>query len=313
MPKTYSPELTWFRHKLAAEGLSVLTISSYISDLAQVELWVQGRPLSGLNYDTLADYLNTPAMLAKNPRSVARLLSALRHFYAGQLAQGRMHADPSLKLSSPRLGLSLPKDLSETDVEALLAAPDVSTPLGLRDRAMLELLYACGLRVSELVGLEVGQPNLRGGYVRVTGKGSKERLVPMGELAAEWLQRYLDEGRPALVRGNASGAGRRRHGATDLLAPYQAACPCRRYRAAAVAAHPAPCLCHTPAESWRRPARGADAAGALRPVHHADLHPCRQGPFAGPARRAPSTGLIVGGYALFTFCSQTGVAERLII
>ena len=206
MTKTFSPELTWFRHKLAAEGLSVLTISSYISDLAQVELWVQGRPLSGLNYDTLADYLNTPAMLAKNPRSVARLLSALRHFYAGQLAQGRMHADPSLKLSSPRLGLSLPKDLSETDVEALLAAPDVSTPLGLRDRAMLELLYACGLRVSELVGLEVGQPNLRGGYVRVTGKGSKERLVPMGELAAEWLQRYLDEGRPALVRGNASDA-----------------------------------------------------------------------------------------------------------
>jgi len=206
MPKTYSAELTWFSHKLAAEGLSKLTVSAYLSDLAQLEQWVEGRPLSTLDSQTIQSYRELPAMRAKNPRSVARLLSALRHFYAALLAQGRIHADPTMKLNAPSIGLPLPKDLSEADVEALLAAPDVSTPLGLRDRAMLELLYACGLRVSELVGLGVGQPNLRGGYVRVTGKGSKERLVPMGQTAVEWLQRYLEEARPELIKGNASDA-----------------------------------------------------------------------------------------------------------
>lgn len=209
MTKIFSPELTWFRHKLAAEGLSAHTISSYLSDLAPVEAWAreEGRGLlSGLGSMDLRDYLDTEAMQAKKARSQARLLSALRHFYAGLLAQGRIHRDPTMKLDSPRLGLALPKDLSEADVEALLAAPDVATALGLRDRAMLELLYACGLRVSELVGLAVDQPNLRGGYVRVRGKGSKERLVPMGALAAEWLQRYVQEARPKLVQGTGSEA-----------------------------------------------------------------------------------------------------------
>lgn len=206
MPTPHPSELTWFRHKLAAEGLSRQTIASYLSDLAQVAAWAEGRALSGLSGLDLADYLATPAMLAKNPRSVARVLSALRHFYAALLAQGKIAGDPTLKLDSPRLGLALPKDLSEADVEALLAAPRVDTPLGLRDRAMLELLYACGLRVSELVGLTVGQPNLRGGYLRVTGKGSKERLVPMGANAISWLERFLAEGRPALIVGNASEA-----------------------------------------------------------------------------------------------------------
>jgi integrase/recombinase XerD len=206
MTRPLSPELTWFRNKLAAEGLGGQTVSAYLSDLDQLALWAEGRQLAALTSTDLDAYLQTTAQLAKNPRSVARLISALRHFYRALLAQGRIHTDPTLKLDSPRIGRALPKDLSEPDVEALLAAPDIDTPLGLRDRAMLELLYACGLRVSELVGLAVDQPNLRGGYLRVFGKGSKERLVPMGEVATEWLERYIREARPALVQGTGSEA-----------------------------------------------------------------------------------------------------------
>ena len=125
----------------------------------------------------------------------------MRRFYRFLLAQHRITADPTLNLDSPRLGRPLPKDVSEAEVEALLAAPDVATPIGLRDRAMLELLYACGLRVSELVGLRVDQPNLRGGFLRVTGKGAKERLVPMNDTAIEWLVRYVSDARPQLIAG----------------------------------------------------------------------------------------------------------------
>ncbi len=206
MAEVLAAELVWFRNKLAAEGLGQQSVSAYLTDLKQVAAWAEGRALSGLTGADLAAYLATPAMLEKNPRSVARLLSALRHFYRALLAQHKIQADPTLTLSSPRLGLPLPKDLSEADVEALLAAPDLSTPLGLRDRAMLELLYACGLRVSELVGLAVDQPNLRGGFLRVSGKGSKERLIPMGELATDWLVRYMREARPVLVERTGSEA-----------------------------------------------------------------------------------------------------------
>lgn len=203
---TLSPELIWFRNKLSAEGLSKLSVASYLTDLKQVLAWADGRLLATLTSDDLDDYLKTPAMRGKNARSVARLMSALRHFYRAQVNAGKIHRDPTLKLESPRPGRPLPKDLSEADVEALLAAPDVETPIGLRDRAMLELLYACGLRVSELVGLNVAQPNLRGGFVRVFGKGSKERLVPMGEVATEWLVRYLESARPVLIGQSGSEA-----------------------------------------------------------------------------------------------------------
>jgi integrase/recombinase XerD len=128
-------------------------------------------------------------------------LSTLRHFYRTRLRSGAIAADPTLLLDAPKLPRSLPKALSEAQVDALIAAPDVSTPLGLRDRAMFELIYATGLRVSELVGIRTDQINLRQGVARVTGKGNKERLVPLGEQAQDWIERYYAESRPALLRG----------------------------------------------------------------------------------------------------------------
>jgi integrase/recombinase XerD len=133
--------------------------------------------------------------------SVARRLSSVRRFYALQLQQGALRADPTLRVQAPKLPRRLPKNLSEAKVEALLAAPDTKTTLGLRDRAMLETLYATGLRVSELVGLTMAQVSLDMGVVRVLGKGSKERLVPLGEEAISWLKRYLAGSRPALAGG----------------------------------------------------------------------------------------------------------------
>jgi integrase/recombinase XerD len=134
-------------------------------------------------------------------RSNARLLSTLRHFYRIQLRIGAIAQDPTLLLDSPKLPRPLPKALSEGEVEALIRAPDVDTPLGLRDRAMFELIYATGLRVSELIGVRVDQINLRQGVLRVTGKGGKDRLVPIGEEADHWLQRYYAESRPGLAHG----------------------------------------------------------------------------------------------------------------
>jgi len=134
-------------------------------------------------------------------RSNARLLSTLRAFYAQQLRLGAIAEDPSALLDSPKLGRSLPKALSESEVEALINAPDVETPAGLRERAMVELMYAAGLRVSELVALPASAVNLRQGVLRVRGKGNKERLVPMGEEAQHWLERYLADARPGFAAG----------------------------------------------------------------------------------------------------------------
>ncbi|MEN9806366.1 MAG: Site-specific tyrosine recombinase [Pseudomonadota bacterium] len=141
-----------------------------------------------------------------SPRSAARWLSCVRGFYRHQVRRERIGADPSAVLSLPKLGRPLPGTLTETEVEALLAAPDVKDPVGLRDRAMLELLYATGLRVSELVGLSTTALNLRQGVLRVVGKGSKERLVPVGQTALDWVLRYLGEARPTLISGSPTGA-----------------------------------------------------------------------------------------------------------
>lgn len=200
IPAASEQALAGFRHQLAAEGLSLHTRRAYLADAAALAAWAAPRDLLALTTDELATYLADPDVMAKSPRSVARLQSALRHFWRGLMARGQVLQDPTIGLESPRIGRPLPKDLSEVDVDALLAAPDVSTALGLRDKAMLELLYACGLRVSELTGLPLASLNLRGGFLRVMGKGRKERLVPLGETAADWLQRYLDEARPALVK-----------------------------------------------------------------------------------------------------------------
>jgi integrase/recombinase XerD len=184
-------------------GLSANTLAAYRTDLRTLSAWLATRR-SSLLRATRADllcYLAEKVQAGRRPRSTARLLSSVRRLYQYLLAEGRLAQDPSALIESPRLGRPLPDTLSEADVEALLAAPAVATPLGLRDRAMLELLYACGLRVSELVGLRIEQINLRQGVLRVMGKGNKERLIPMGEECIAWLERYLAEVRADLARG----------------------------------------------------------------------------------------------------------------
>jgi integrase/recombinase XerD len=138
--------------------------------------------------------------------STSRAISSLKRLFRYLLRQNKIAVDPTLQIATPKLPRSLPKSLTEEDVELLLNAPDVETPLGMRDRTMFEVLYATGLRVSELVGLSVAQVSLDMGVVRVMGKGSKERLVPLGEEALDWLQRYLQEMRPGLMAGRLSGA-----------------------------------------------------------------------------------------------------------
>lgn len=188
-------------------GLSENTLAAYRNDLRGLALWLTAQGAAGLvaaTREQLMDYLAHRYQTGAKARSAARLLSSLRRFYRYLVRENRLQADPSARIDAPRLGRPLPKSLSEAQVEALLAAPDLEQPLGVRDRAMLEVLYACGLRVSELVGLTVDQINLRQGVVRVVGKGSKERLVPLGEEAANRLQVYLTEARPALLQGQVS-------------------------------------------------------------------------------------------------------------
>ena len=188
------------------KGLSANTLSAYRQDLEAFSAWCRprGETLAGAGHALILDYLAHGLRAGRSARSAARLLSCLRGFYRHLLRQGRIHSDPSAQVESPRMGRPLPKSLGESDVDALLAAPDVATPIGLRDKAMLELLYACGLRVSELVSLELGGLNLAQGVVRIMGKGSKERLVPIGDEALAWIGRYLREARPQLV---AEGSG----------------------------------------------------------------------------------------------------------
>lgn len=186
-------------------GLSENTLIAYRTDLQGFAAWLanhHGRLLLQAGRPDLLAYLAERARGGARARSTARLLSTLRRFYRYQVREGRLHEDPSARIDAPRTGRKLPDSLTEEEVTQLLAAPDASTLLGLRDRAMLEVLYATGLRVTELVSLRVDQCNPRLGVIRVTGKGNKERLVPLGEDALEWLGQYLREARPALVRGN---------------------------------------------------------------------------------------------------------------
>ncbi|TWI14223.1 site-specific tyrosine recombinase XerD [Aerolutibacter ruishenii] len=185
----------------AESGLSRLTLDSYRRDLEGLARWREGRGggLAGADRAALFDYLAWRTREGYSPRSNARLLSALRALYAWLLRRGDRSDDPTGLLEPPRLPRSLPKALAESEIDALLAAPDTGMAIGLRDRAMLELMYAAGLRVSELVNLPATAVNLRQGALRVTGKGSKERLVPLGEEAQHWLERYLAHARPQLA------------------------------------------------------------------------------------------------------------------
>lgn len=183
----------------AENGLAQQTLDSYRRDLEGLARWRDGAGIADADRSALFDYLAWRTREGYSPRSNARLLSALRAFYAYRLRRGERSDDPTALLAPPKLPRSLPKALAESQIEALLAAPVVDEPLGLRDRAMLELMYASGLRVSELVNLPSTAVNLRQGVLRVTGKGSKERLVPLGEEAQHWLERYLAQSRPVLA------------------------------------------------------------------------------------------------------------------
>jgi integrase/recombinase XerD len=189
----------------AESGLSRLTLDSYRRDLEGLARWLasRGGGLAGVDRQVLFDYLAQRTGAGYAARSNARLLSSLRAFFGQQLRLGLRDTDPTALLDLPKLGRSLPKALSESEVEALLNAPDLASAAGLRDRAMVELMYATGLRVSELVNLPATGVNLRQGVLRVMGKGSKERLVPLGEEAQHWLERYLAEARPVLAGGRA--------------------------------------------------------------------------------------------------------------
>lgn len=189
-------------HLWLERGASPNTRASYRSDLALLARWLQSRQVR-LEAASEADLRAWLAAVGAGTgsRTQARRLSALRQFYRQQLAEGQRSDDPTARIEAPRLGRRLPRTLEEDEVARLLDAPDVDDPLGLRDRAMLELMYACGLRVSELVGLPMPRVNLARGLLQVQGKGGKERLVPMGEWAADWLARYLRQSRPLLMGG----------------------------------------------------------------------------------------------------------------
>jgi len=192
------------------DGLAKNTLESYRRDLKLYAAWLagRGRSLAGAAEADVLGYFASRHAGGRRPRpsTQARFASSLKRFYQFLVRANRIAADPTLKLEPPKRPPRFPKTLTESDVEALLAAPDVETPLGLRDRAMLELLYATGLRVSELVRLKASEVSLDMGVVRAFGKGSKERLVPLGEEAVTWLVRYQREARPVLLKGRGAEA-----------------------------------------------------------------------------------------------------------
>lgn len=188
---------------LSEDGLSRNTVMAYCRDVGGFMDWLKRHHLSiqRVQQQDLRDCLADRIRCRYSTRSNARFISSIRRFFRHLLLHGEIHSDPSEALASPRLGRYLPETLSENEVKNLLAAPEVKNAAGLRDRAIIELLYASGLRISELVGLYLQQLFLDAAYVRILGKGGKERLVPMGEQAALWLNRYLHDGRPDLLKG----------------------------------------------------------------------------------------------------------------
>lgn len=209
-PSPFDSELDRFCDVLWLEdGLAPLSLESYRRDLAQLFAWLAQQNLD----PEQAGAQQIQAFLAHRSldqkvaaRSLARQLSAIKRYHRWLLREGRRDDDPTLTVDPPRLPKPLPKSLSESEVEALLQAPDIDSPLGLRDRAMLETLYAAGLRVSELVNLPSAAVSLSDGIVRIFGKGGKERLVPLGEDAQDWIKRYALDARPLILKGQGSAA-----------------------------------------------------------------------------------------------------------
>ena len=183
------------------DGLSKNTLASYRQDLNQFDLFLKGMPLLEVQEEHLSRFL---ASRRGRSSSAARRLSTLKRFYGWCLRERKIKADPTVKLDPPKRTPRFPKTLSEADVEALLAAPDTNTPLGMRDRTMLEVLYAAGLRVSELISLKTFEVDVAAGVVRVLGKGSKARMVPLGDEAVDWVRRYEKDFRSSLLKKKSS-------------------------------------------------------------------------------------------------------------
>jgi len=192
------------------DGLSRNTLDSYRRDLRKFAAWLEMKRDASILQTTHGDIQGYLAQLVvtqkAKPSSTSRNISSMKRLFRYLLRQGRISVDPTLQIDTPKLPRNLPKSLTEQDVEQLLDAPDVQTPLGLRDRTMFEVLYATGLRVSELVTLRITQVSMDMGVVRVMGKGSKERVVPLGEEALDWLHRYLEDGRGVLLGKQMSDA-----------------------------------------------------------------------------------------------------------
>lgn len=189
------------------DGLSQNTLASYRLDLNSFALWLlkQDKTLLTVTHADIQTFLADKFSHLK-ARSLNRLIASLRRFYRYQLAQNQITVDPTLQIEAPKMPRSLPKSLNEKEVVDLLNAPNIDEDTGLRDRAMLELLYACGLRVSELVSIKIFEVSLNEGVVRVTGKGSKTRLVPMGQEAVDWISRYLKEARGNILKAQITDA-----------------------------------------------------------------------------------------------------------
>jgi len=181
------------------QGLSENTLSAYSSDLRIFAKWLAGKSLLEVDNGQLSSFLGSRYDAGISTRSAARILSSLRRFYAYYIRENRIAIDPTALIEAPHIGRLLPVSLSERDVELLLDAPEITNPLGYRDKTMLEMLYATGLRVSELVNLKFEQISFRQGVVRITGKGNKERLVPVGEEAMSWLEGYMAQTRKAIL------------------------------------------------------------------------------------------------------------------
>ena len=192
---------TFIDHLWLEDGLSKNTLESYRLDLISFAYWLtpQNKQLLTADQADIQQYLAIKFPQSQ-PRSISRLIASLRRLYRYLMRDNKISLDPTIQIQSPKLPRSLPKSLNEEEVIALLNAPNIAEAAGLRDRAMLELLYACGLRVSELVGVKVTEVSVSDGVVRITGKGSKTRLVPMGEEAVDWISRYLSDARSAILQ-----------------------------------------------------------------------------------------------------------------
>ncbi len=190
------------------QGLARNTLAAYGADLRLLDKWLgeRGKELTAAGRMDLLAFISERTAGGVHPRTLSRQLSTARRFYGYLVREGLVERDPTAQIASPRIGRPLPHGLTEREVENLLAAPSLSDPLGVRDRCMLEVLYATGLRVSELVNLSLGQLSLANGVLRIEGKGSKERLTPLGEEAADWVRRFLDGARREILGEKVSEA-----------------------------------------------------------------------------------------------------------